>query len=42
MVASHYGRFLRQDQDALAARILNQLWMEFIGNIYVKKNHRSQ
>ena len=28
MVASHYGRFLPQDKAALAARILNQVWME--------------
>lgn len=28
MVASHYGRFLPQDKAALAAKILNQVWME--------------
>lgn len=28
MVAGHYGRFLPQDNAALAARILNQVWME--------------
>lgn len=28
MVAKHYGRFLPQDKSALAAQILNQVWME--------------
>jgi hypothetical protein len=28
MVASHYARFLPQDKAALAAKILNQVWME--------------
>jgi hypothetical protein len=27
MVAKHYGRFLPQDKSALAAQILNQVWM---------------